>query len=60
MDLERSTLANWVGQSSQLLRLLSSALERHVMIGHKTHANDMTIGVLATGNGKTKTARLWT
>jgi hypothetical protein len=30
------------------------------MIGHKTHANDMTIGVLATGNGKTKTARLWT
>ncbi|CAI8854525.1 hypothetical protein EMIT0324P_290007 [Pseudomonas chlororaphis] len=31
VDLERSTLADWVGQSSQLLRPLINALERHVM-----------------------------
>ena len=60
VDLERSTLADWVGQSSQLLRPLINALERHVMSGHKVHADDTPIGVLAPGNGKTKTARLWT
>ena len=60
VDLERSTLADWVGQSSQLLRPLINALERHVMNGHKVHADDTPIGVLAPGNGKTKTARLWT
>lgn len=36
------------------------ALEHHVMSGHKVHADDTPIGVLAPGNGKTKTARLWT
>ena len=60
VDLERSTLADWVGQSSQLLRPLINTLERHVMSGHKVHADDTPIGVLAPGNGKTKTARLWT
>ncbi|PUA41326.1 IS66 family transposase [Pseudomonas protegens] len=60
VDLERSTLADWVGQSSQLLRPLINALERHVMNGHKVHADDTPTGVLAPGNGKTKTARLWT
>jgi transposase len=60
VNLERSTLADWVGQSSQLLRPLINALERHVMSGHKVHADDTPIGVLAPGNGKTKTARLWT
>ena len=60
MELERSTLADWVGQSSQLLRPLINALEHHVMSGHKVHADDTPIGVLAPGSGKTKTARLWT
>ncbi len=60
VELERSTLADWVGQSSQLLRPLLNALERHVMSGHKVHADDTPIGVLAPGSGKTKTARLWT
>lgn len=60
VDLERSTLADWVGQCSQLLRPLINALERHVMSGHKVHADDTPIGVLAPGNGKTKIARLWT
>ena len=60
VDLERSTLADWVGQSSQLLRPLVNALKSHVMSGHKVHADDTPIGALAPGTGKTKTARLWT
>lgn len=60
VDLERSTLADWVGQSSQLLRPLINALKSHVMGGHKIHADDTPIGALAPGTGKTKTARLWT
>jgi hypothetical protein len=60
VDLERSTLADWVGQSSQLLRPLFNALEHHVVNGHKVHVDDTPIGVLAPGNGKTKMARLWT
>ncbi|MBE8589988.1 IS66 family transposase [Pseudomonas sp. MAFF 301449] len=60
VDLERSTLADWVGQSSQLLRPLVNALKAHVMSGHKVHADDTPIGALAPGTGKTKTARLWT
>lgn len=60
VDLERSNLADWVGQSSQLLRPLINTLERHVMSSHKAHADGTPIGVLAPGNGKTKTARLWT
>ncbi|MEF9898071.1 MAG: IS66 family transposase [Pseudomonas sp.] len=60
VGLERSTLVDWVGQSSQLLRPLINALEDHVMSGHKVHADDTPIGVLAPGNGKTKTDRLWT
>ena len=60
VDLERSTLADWVGQSSQLLRPLINALKSHVMSGHKVHADDTPIGALAPGTGKTKTARLWT
>lgn len=60
VDLERSTLADWVGQSSQLLRPLINAFKSHVMSGHKVHADDTPIGALAPGTGKTKTARLWT
>ncbi len=30
------------------------------MSGHKVHADDTSIGVLALGHCKTKTARLWT
>lgn len=59
VDWERSTLADWVGQSSQLLRPLSNAIDRHVISGHKVHAGKTPIGVLAPGNGKTNRARLW-
>jgi transposase len=57
--LERSTLADWVGQMSALLRPLIDALERHVMGGDRLYADDTPVPVLAPGNGKTRTGRLW-
>ena len=60
VELERSTLADWVGGGSRLLEPLVEALRRHVLSGHKLHADDTPVPVLAPGNGKTKTGRLWT
>ena len=60
VELERSTLADWVGATSRLLEPLVEALRRHVMSARKLHADDTPVPVLAPGNGKTKTGRLWT
>src|ERR1700723_3848908 len=60
VELKRSTLADWVGGSSQLLDPLVEALRRYVMAADKVHADDTPVPVLAPGNGKTKTGRLWT
>ena len=59
-DLDRALLASWVGAASALLRPLVDAIGRHVLAGAKLHADDTPIPVRAPGNGKTKTARLWT
>lgn len=60
VDLDRALLADWVGASSALLDPLVDAVRRHVMAGVKLHADDTPVPVLAPGNGKTKTGRLWT
>lgn len=60
VELERSLLASWVGAASALLRPLAEALRRHVFSAAKLHADDTPLPVLAPGNGKTRTARLWT
>jgi transposase len=60
VDLSRALLADWVGASSSLLRPLVEAIRRHVMAANKIHADDTPVPVLAPGNGKTKTGRLWT
>ena len=60
VPLERSTLAEWVGGCSRLVKPLVEALRRHVMSGTKLHGDDIPVPVLAPGLGKTKTGRLWT
>lgn len=60
VEIERSTLAGWVGASSALLDPLVCALREHVLAGRKIHADDTPMPVLAPGTGKTKTGRLWT
>lgn len=58
--MERSTLADWVGGTSRLLEPLLEVLRRYVTASGKLHADDTPVPVLAPGNGKTKTGRLWT
>jgi transposase len=60
IDLDRSTLAGWVGAASELLVPLVDALRKHVLSATKIHADDTPVPVLAPGNGKTRTGRLWT
>jgi len=60
VELDRSTLAGWVGASSQLLAPLVEAVRRHVMAGSKIHADDTPVPVLSPGRGRTKIGRLWT
>jgi transposase len=60
VELERSTLADWVGGTSELLDPLVETLRRYVMAAGKVHADDTPVPVLAPGNGRTKTGRLWT
>ena len=60
VELERSTLADWVGATSRLLTPLVEAISRHVLATAKLHADDIPVPVLAPGNGKTKIGRLWT
>jgi transposase len=60
VEISRSTMAGWVGAASDLLDPLVQAIGKHVFAGRKLHADDTPIPVLAPGNGKTKTGRLWT
>ena len=60
VELDRSTLAKWVDEASHLLEPLVEALRRYVMSADKLHGDDTPVPVLAPGNGKTKTGRLWT
>jgi len=60
VEISRSTLAGWVGASSDLLSPLVEMIGKHVFAGRKLHADDTPMPVLAPGNGKTKTGRLWT
>ena len=60
LELERSTLAGWVGGASRLLTPLVDAIRSYVLSGSKLHGDDVPVPVLAPGNGRTNTGRLWT
>jgi len=59
IDLERSTLTDWVGRSTALLEPLADAIGRHVLGGQAIFADDTPVQMLAPGTGRTDTARLW-
>ncbi|MDP7184428.1 MAG: IS66 family transposase [Paracoccaceae bacterium] len=58
IDLDRSTLAGWVGQSSKLLEPLADAIGRYVRSGQAIFADDTPIRMQA--KKKCATARIWT
>jgi transposase len=60
VELDRTLLAQWVGNVGALLIPLTDALRAHVFAADVVHADDTPLPVLAPGRGKTKTGRLWT
>ena len=58
IDLDVSTLADWVGASAAALSPLALLIRHHVLAAERLHGDDTTVPVLA--KGKTVTGRLWT
>src|SRR5438067_5973836 len=58
IDLDVSTLADWVGACTATLTPLVELIRRHVFAADRIHGDDTTVPVLA--KGKTITGRLWT
>jgi transposase len=59
IDLDRSTLADWVGSSSELLDPLVTAIGAYVLKAHKVHGDDTPVPVLCPGRGTTRQGHLW-
>jgi transposase len=59
VEIDRSTLANWVGGACWWLEPLQARLAAHVFGSTKLFADDTPIPVLDPGRGRTKTGRLW-
>lgn len=58
VDLDVSTLADWVGACTATLSPLVALIRDHVLAAGRIHGDDTRVPVLATG--KTITGRLWT
>src|SRR3712207_3318992 len=59
IDLDRSTLGDWVGRACWWLEPLWRLLRRHVLSSTRIFADDTRLPVLDPGRGRTKTGRLW-
>jgi transposase len=59
VELDRSTLANWVGGAAWWLEPLRDRLAEHVFSSQKLFADDTPLPVLDPGRGRTRTGRLW-
>ena len=57
IELDVSTLADWVGSSMATAMPLVLAIQRHVFAAERIHADDTTVPVLA--KEKTRIGRLW-
>src|SRR5713226_4683057 len=58
IELDVSTLADWVGACAATLMPLVILIRAHVFAAERIHADETTVPVLA--KGKTRTGRLWT
>jgi len=58
VELDVSTLADWVGASAALVMPLVEMIRAHVFAAQRIHADDTTVPVL--DSGRTRTGRLWT
>jgi transposase len=60
IEIKRATLADWVGHAAWWTAPLAELIGVHVMSAPVIHTDDTPIAVLAPGNGKTRTGRIWT
>jgi transposase len=58
VELDTSTLADWVGACTATLSPLVALIQAHVLAAGRLHGDDTTVPVMA--KGKTITGRLWT
>jgi transposase len=58
VDLDTSTLADWVGASAATLMPVVDEIRNHVFAAERIHADDTTVPVLA--KSQCRTGRLWT
>ena len=59
LNLDRSTLADWVGRAAFLLRPVHERLLARLKESAKLFADETTAPVLDPGRGRTKTGQLW-
>jgi transposase len=59
VEIDRSTMAEWVGQMAFLLDPLAESIARHARAGEVLHADDTVVPVLEPGLGRAKKGRLW-
>jgi transposase len=59
IELDRSTLCNWVGRACWWLAPLHELMLSTALASPKVFADDTTLPVLDPGAGRTKTGRLW-
>ena len=59
IDLDRSTLADWVGRAAWWLRPLHERLLAELCASPKLFADETPAPVLDPGRGRTKTGQLW-
>lgn len=59
VELERSTMADWIGRMAWLLTALSEAIGVYARAGPSIHADDTPVPVQEPGRGSTRTGRLW-
>ena len=58
LDLDRSTLSDWVGQAVWLLQPIDDGIRNHVFAAEKVHADDTPVPVREPGLGRTRTGRV--
>ena len=59
IDIDRATLADWLGHAAWWLAPLVALIGQYVMGLPVIHTDDTTIKVLAPGHGRTRTGRIW-
>jgi transposase len=59
IEIERATLADWVGHAAWWVSPLAAMIGAYVMAAEIIHTDDTPIAVLAPGLGRTRTGRIW-